>query len=860
MIEKPKSNVNIAVFVFLVTMTALYLFTLRYWFETRFESRVVSDLTVQKTERARRAERVVLFVFDDTSYDTATRYLTRIIEKGKREGIFCKVILDNFTFTIAGVYTLGTGDQPSLVQIKDEYLSNLVSANHIFENVQLMGGRTVHIGESLWLDMFGDGIDEAFTRRDLGPFVEYGSGEMIQHLEKALENPKNRLIVVHLGETGHVSHRQGVYGDKLAELLRGLDETVMGIAEKNAEDTVWVMASDHGTTLEGQHGGVSEEERTAFMSAFGTGIEKNEIDRISQVDLPNTLAFLLGVPFPSQNTGVLPDVFGRGKDRQIADEELLAQKQRLYNALREKYGDRKRVDTADILSLKSGIERIKFDTGSPLVLGSQIAVLLGVLIFTLLVLGKGVGWVHAVCGLFLLSMVFMVEREQLWLLLLPISIMVSRDARGVKVPSWSGAIFFGLGAIVLLVLFFLFPSKVYLEYRQDVRYAVLFTIIFATLLLFIAASFLNISTQFQGVSRLSLLLWGLAAAYVIATPVRYYQFILPAGLPLLLCVSAYRSSSTVREFWKKILVLLPAIFVLIFLVISQIPDLGLHSFRKVAGAIKENTFFYEMVLAGALLAFGIWLRFKVETRVNVRLLAFGLACVFLLHWGYHSGVLSSNLTLLVAYGFALTVLGIWARKQWDDARDQVLVILILVAMTQQHSPLELALSLGGAVVFCCVHGRNPYAKKDVLGHHAYVAFLLVTYSVYFLTFKGHLFRPSHVQIMKGFLGYNMPVYLPVNTLLVCFYYLEPILLAWFIMRATKRDASPFYISGAIAAALLVFQNIFTASLFSFSILPGDTYHKSAAGSLILLTFGLGFLAAAFYSKWKADCNAGSVTR
>jgi hypothetical protein len=139
--------------------------------------------------------------------------------------------------------------------------------------------------------------------------------------------------------------------------------------------------------------------------------------------------------------------------------------------------------------------------------------------------------------------------------------------------------------------------------------------------------------------------------------------------------------------------------------------------------------------------------------------------------------------------------------------------------------------------------QNPY-RGDRLRRDLYAAFSLIVFSVLILTTKGHLFFVSHLMTLKGFVGYDMPLCMPVNVALICFYYLQPVLIAWLLVRATTDDAPPFYRPGAIAAALLLAQATCTASLFSFAVIPGDDYFKSAVGSLLLMNTAVGFLIAA----------------
>jgi hypothetical protein len=180
------------------------------------------------------------------------------------------------------------------------------------------------------------------------------------------------------------------------------------------------------------------------------------------------------------------------------------------------------------------------------------------------------------------------------------------------------------------------------------------------------------------------------------------------------------------------------------------------------------------------------------------------------------------------------------RRHWH-------LLLVLVVATQQQSAGELAFILVCAALFRWLYAANPY-RGDRLRHDLYTAFSLIVFSVLVLTARGHLFFVSHVMTLKGFFGYNMPLCMPVNVAGVCFYYLQPVLIAWLLVRAATDGARPFYRPGVIAAALLLAEATCTACLFSFAVIPGDDYFKSAVGSALLMNTAIGFLIAAGASR------------
>ena len=97
--------------------------------------------------------------------------------------------------------------------------------------------------------------------------------------------------------------------------------------------------------------------------------------------------------------------------------------------------------------------------------------------------------------------------------------------------------------------------------------------------------------------------------------------------------------------------------------------------------------------------------------------------------------------------------------------------------------------------------------------------------------------------LSGFLGFNMPLVFPLTVTLVCFYYAQPLLLAWWVARATGVGLPRFHQTGVIVTCLIFGQAAFPGALFSFSVLPSGTYIQGATGTVVLMTYGLGALLA-----------------
>jgi hypothetical protein len=194
----------------------------------------------------------------------------------------------------------------------------------------------------------------------------------------------------------------------------------------------------------------------------------------------------------------------------------------------------------------------------------------------------------------------------------------------------------------------------------------------------------------------------------------------------------------------------------------------------------------------------------------------------------------------------LVVVGLGLSQDSEQGRPYWLFLIGLLVSTQQQVALHLVLCLLGAVFVRWLITRNPYPATD-LRHKAYLAALSICYMFTFLATKGHLISPSHFEQLTGFVGYGMPLYLPLSVALVCFYYFQPLLIVWLFALATLPRPPQFVPAGQLTVLLSMGQALFAAVLLSVSTVPGDTYQKSLAGALITLdiTCGCILLLACF---------------
>ncbi|MCO5559990.1 hypothetical protein L7F22_013594 [Adiantum nelumboides] len=175
-------------------------------------------------------------------------------------------------------------------------------------------------GDDTWLRLF----PKSFARKDgVSSFFVKDTIQVDQnvsrHLHEELARKDWDLLILHYLGLDHVGHLGGRSSSLMADKLQEMDNVIKQLHASLLEDgthvldreTLLVIASDHGMTHGGNHGGASYEETDALALFICKRIFSNpNIGKAFQVDLVPTLAMLLGVPIPKNSVGVLlPQLF-----------------------------------------------------------------------------------------------------------------------------------------------------------------------------------------------------------------------------------------------------------------------------------------------------------------------------------------------------------------------------------------------------------------------------------------------------------------------------------------------------------------------------------------------------------------------
>nr|UJH94431.1 GPI7 [Starmerella bombicola] len=211
------------------------------------------------------------------------------------------------------VINIAESDTASTLQSQDSWIHQLKAQN-----------KTLHMfGDDTWLKLFPDTFDEfeGTSSFYVADFTEVDNN-VTRHLpsqlsqESSTGNHKWDALILHYLGLDHIGHKGGPESVHMPEKLEEMDAIVKDIFDSLDDQTLLVLAGDHGMNEVGNHGGASNGETSAALAFFSkrfrnaaeaplpSSEDYSYYSRIYQVDLVPTLAILLGFPVPKNSLGV----------------------------------------------------------------------------------------------------------------------------------------------------------------------------------------------------------------------------------------------------------------------------------------------------------------------------------------------------------------------------------------------------------------------------------------------------------------------------------------------------------------------------------------------------------------------------
>ncbi|XP_048224702.1 GPI ethanolamine phosphate transferase 3 isoform X4 [Perognathus longimembris pacificus] len=262
--------------------------------------------------------------------------LQKILEIQPHHARLYQSLVDPPTTTMQRLKALTTGSLPTFIDAGSNFASHAIVEDNLIKQLTSAGKRIVFMGDDTWKDLFPGAFSQAFffssfNVRDLHT-VDNG---ILEHLYPTMDSGEWDVLIAHFLGVDHCGHKHGPHHPEMAKKLSQMDQVIQGLVERLENDTLLVVAGDHGMTMNGDHGGDSDLEVSAALflyspTALFPSTPPEEPEVIPQVSLVPTLALLLGIPIPFGNIGeVMAELFSGGKDSQPYA-SALAQASALY--------------------------------------------------------------------------------------------------------------------------------------------------------------------------------------------------------------------------------------------------------------------------------------------------------------------------------------------------------------------------------------------------------------------------------------------------------------------------------------------------------------------------------------------------
>ncbi|APR77954.1 Hypothetical protein A7982_03301 [Minicystis rosea] len=249
----------------------------------------------------RKAERVVLVVVDSLPVRIAEdpRLMPRMTALRER-GASGVLWASKLTSTLPGILGLATGMPSSLADSLRIFGSTGYARWTIFDDIHDRGESLSFNGDPMWATLFGNRRSKNHASDGRGGTDFGDNAGALRHAEEELRSASPpALTVMHISETDHVSHRYGTRDPRYHETIRRWDDALGAFVERALDGrTAVIITSDHGNDELGTHGGSADVYRRVPVWMFGQGIRPTHDVSMNGVDMPATIALLLGTRLP----------------------------------------------------------------------------------------------------------------------------------------------------------------------------------------------------------------------------------------------------------------------------------------------------------------------------------------------------------------------------------------------------------------------------------------------------------------------------------------------------------------------------------------------------------------------------------
>ncbi|TFK09401.1 secretogranin-1 [Platysternon megacephalum] len=188
------------------------------------------------------------------------------------------------TTTMQRIKGITTGSLPTFIDVGSSFASYAIAEDNLLGQLVQNGRRVVFMGDDTWDGLFPQKFFRSyffpsFNVKDLHT-VDDG---ILQHLYTTVDGGEWDLLIAHFLGVDHCGHKHGPDHPEMAKKLTQMNEMLRSLVDHLGNDTLLLVAGDHGMTETGDHGGDSEKEVNAALFVYSKtplfGAHLPEVDR-----------------------------------------------------------------------------------------------------------------------------------------------------------------------------------------------------------------------------------------------------------------------------------------------------------------------------------------------------------------------------------------------------------------------------------------------------------------------------------------------------------------------------------------------------------------------------------------------------
>ena len=319
-------------------------------YQTQLKFHDTSDLNIliqdNSTEWFKPKVKVVMVIVDALRFDFLLNYknidqdpllknhkfrsFNQAFYKHPEKFVVVRAKADIPTMTILRVPCLMTGNVPRLGSVLTAFGALPAEEDSIPRQIYRQNRTSYFSGDPILKEYFPKYIKSENKINSFNVRDEHVDDISHNYIFQKLKEKSFDFLITHLLRLDHMAHVTNLYSPQVRLALDDIDKFLVRLMNTIDDNTMLLIAGDHGMTVKGRHGGDSKQERhTAIVAYHKKGFKKykgkssslkrvmrsvNEtIEQVHQIDLVPTLAMLMGLPTPFSNMGqILNDFYPSG--------------------------------------------------------------------------------------------------------------------------------------------------------------------------------------------------------------------------------------------------------------------------------------------------------------------------------------------------------------------------------------------------------------------------------------------------------------------------------------------------------------------------------------------------------------------